>query len=87
MATGPGNKRNYPWKLSPQEEIAATHIFDIKTLPSPTVEKKIRNFQDSNVLVVGGGLTSAQISDVLLRRGVSKVWLIMRSDLKSEFPK
>lgn len=83
LATGPGNEKSYPWRMSPEEEKGASHIFDIKTLPSPNVKERIKNHQETNVLVIGGGLTSAQISDVVIRRGATKVWLLMRSDLKS----
>lgn len=84
LATGPGNEKNYPWKLSPDEEKGATHIFDIKIIPNPTVKERIRSHSETNVLIVGGGLTSAQISDILIRKGVTKVWLLMRSGLKSK---
>ncbi|KAF3483541.1 uncharacterized protein GIQ15_02865 [Arthroderma uncinatum] len=82
LAVGTGEEKNYPWKLSPEERMGSTHIFDIKTLPSPNVKEMINNRRETNVLVIGGGLTSAQISDVVIRKGVTKVWLLMRSDLK-----
>jgi hypothetical protein len=31
----------------------------------------------TNVMVVGGGLISAKIGDLAIRRGVTKVWHIM----------
>ena len=46
------------------------------------VAEKIRLRQHTEVVVVGGGLTSAQISDQLIRRGVDKVWLLMRGKYK-----
>ena len=84
LATGPGNEKNYPWQLSPDEKMGVTHIFDIKTLPSQNVKQKINDRRETNIVVVGGGLTSAQISDVVIRKGVTKVWLLMRSNLKSK---
>lgn len=84
LATGPGNEKNYPWQLSPEEKRGATHIFDIKSLPSPSVKQRIKDHRETNIVVVGGGLTSAQISDVVIRKGVTKVWLLMRSNLKSK---
>ncbi|KAL1952578.1 hypothetical protein VTO42DRAFT_4715 [Malbranchea cinnamomea] len=82
LATGPGNEKNYPWELSPEERMGATHILDIRALPSPVLQRRIQDRKETNVLVVGGGLTSAQISDVIIKKGVTKVWLLMRGDLK-----
>ncbi|EFQ96894.1 hypothetical protein MGYG_08817 [Nannizzia gypsea CBS 118893] len=82
LAVGTGEEKVYPWKLSADESLGADHIFDIKTLPSPKLREMINNGKETHVLVVGGGLTSAQISDVVIRKGVTKVWLLMRSDLK-----
>jgi hypothetical protein len=50
----------------------------IKTFPDPIVQKRIAAGQATNVLIVGGGLTSAQLSDLAVRRGVTKVWHMMR---------
>ena len=33
-------------------------------------------------MVIGGGLTSAQIGGLAIRRGVTKVWHIMRGPLR-----
>lgn len=44
--------------------------------------QKILRKQRTNLLVVGGGLTSAQIADAALKRGVTKVYQIMRGPLK-----
>ncbi|KAK6957329.1 hypothetical protein Daesc_000113 [Daldinia eschscholtzii] len=35
-----------------------------------------------NIVIVGGGLTSAQLADLAIRRGATKVWLLMRGPLK-----
>lgn len=55
---------------------------DIKQFPSPRVQDKIQRRQETNVVVVGGGLSSAQIVDMAVRKGVTKVWFLMRSGLK-----
>ncbi|KAI1967213.1 hypothetical protein LOZ07_006443 [Ophidiomyces ophidiicola] len=85
LAVGPGEERNFPWKLSAEEKKGASHIFDIMRLPSPVIKEKIKARRETNVLVVGGGLTSAQISDVIIKKGTTKVWLLMRSDLKVKY--
>ncbi|RMZ80469.1 hypothetical protein DV737_g3034, partial [Chaetothyriales sp. CBS 132003] len=47
------------------------------------LRQKLGGTAPTNVLVVGGGLTSAQIVDILIRRhNVSKVWLLMRGKYK-----
>jgi pyruvate/2-oxoglutarate dehydrogenase complex dihydrolipoamide dehydrogenase (E3) component len=50
-------------------------------LPEHT-QQKIALGQPAKVVVVGGGLTSAQITDVLIRFGVSKVLLLTRGKYK-----
>lgn len=42
------------------------------------VRSKIRARRHTSALVIGGGLTSAQIADCLVRKGVSHVHLVMR---------
>ncbi|CAO1634999.1 unnamed protein product [Parajaminaea phylloscopi] len=49
--------------------------------PPPAVQAK-SSLQEKILVVVGGGLTSAQISDVALRRGFTKVKLLMRGHMK-----
>lgn len=58
---------------------------EIKTFPSANVKDKIQRRQQTNVVVVGGGLSSAQIVDMAIRKGVTKVWFLMRSDMKGEY--
>ncbi|KAI0888752.1 uncharacterized protein GGS22DRAFT_62754 [Annulohypoxylon maeteangense] len=59
-----------------------THAMHIKEMPSPRVRAKVNAKIQTNVVIVGGGLTSAQLADLAIRRGVSKVWLLMRGPLK-----
>lgn len=54
----------------------------IQKFPDPVVQAKISAKKTTNVLVVGGGLTSAQLSDLAIRRGVTKVWHLMRGPCK-----
>ncbi|GAA5950415.1 hypothetical protein JCM3765_004537 [Sporobolomyces pararoseus] len=44
--------------------------------------QKVQRGEESTALVIGGGLTSIQITDSLLSQGVSKVYLICRSFIK-----
>jgi cation diffusion facilitator CzcD-associated flavoprotein CzcO len=39
----------------------------------------------TNMLIVGGGLTSIQLADLAIKRGVSKVWLLMRGNVKVKY--
>lgn len=54
----------------------------VKDYPDSAVMKKVEAGLRTNLLVVGGGLTSAQLADLAIRKGVSKVWLLMRSRLR-----
>jgi lysine/ornithine N-monooxygenase len=84
LAIGPGHTKMLPWELSAEEQMGACHSSEIEstTFPSVHVRKKITQGQDTNVVVVGGGLSSAQIVDMAIRKGVTRVWYIMRGDLK-----
>ncbi|KAJ5540101.1 hypothetical protein N7513_008433 [Penicillium frequentans] len=87
LAIGPGGagvSKIYPWRPSSPEQGSngCCHSMEIKTFPSMNVREKIQRRQQTNVVVVGGGLSSAQIVDMAVRKGVTKVWFFMRSDLK-----
>jgi len=58
------------------------HSMHIERFPDPIVQEKIKAGLQTTILVVGGGLTSAQLSDLAVRRGVSTVWHIMRGRLR-----
>ena len=83
LAVGPGNKAHIPGLMPSDRVEGACHAMHIDTLPSPNVKAKIAARTPTNILIVGGGLTSAQIADHAVLSGVSKVWLIMRGPLKS----
>lgn len=46
------------------------------------VLRKIASRKSTNIVVVGGGLTSAQITDTAIMAGVTKVWHLMRGPMK-----
>jgi len=85
LAIGAGGVPRLPASMS-SEPVArmegACHAFAIETFPDPSTKKKIEAGRATNVLVVGGGLTSAQLSDMAIRHGVTKVWHIMRGPMK-----
>lgn len=83
-AGGAGVAKVFPWRPASEEEGASAccHSMEIKSFPSPSVRRKIQRRQETNVVVVGGGLSSAQIVDMAIRKGVTKVWFIMRSEMK-----
>jgi thioredoxin reductase len=62
-----------------------THAMQIKQFPPPHVKVKIAARQRTSMLIVGGGLTSIQLADLAIKRGVSKVYLLMRSSLKVKY--
>ncbi|ORY64806.1 FAD binding domain-containing protein [Pseudomassariella vexata] len=82
LAVGPANGPEIPGMLPGEPTDAITHAMQITEMPSQRVRNKIAAKATTNVLIVGGGLTSAQLADLALRRGVTKVWLIMRGPLK-----
>ncbi|RFU25589.1 hypothetical protein B7463_g10757, partial [Scytalidium lignicola] len=82
LAIGPGTPTPVP--ISPQEQEGACHSSQI-SLRGPVPEHvglKMKAEKESYVIVVGGGLTSAQIADLCVRNGYTKVFMIMRSNLK-----
>lgn len=54
------------------------HSMQVKEFPDPCLQSRIKAKKQTHVVVVGGGLTSAQLTDLAIRRGVTKVWHIMR---------
>lgn len=82
LAVGPANSPQIPRLRSlPLDETylrQACHGMQIKEFPDPVIMARMNAGHTTKVLVVGGGLTSAQLSDLAIRRGVTKVWHIMR---------
>lgn len=94
MAVGPANAPKIPsipgmpepaTRPVPGGQLQSCHSAHIKTFPDPIVRARIDAKQRTNVLVVGGGLTSAQLTDLAIRRGVTKVWHLMRGPCSVKF--
>lgn len=58
------------------------HSMQITTFPDPIVKGRISGKRETNVLVIGGGLTAAQLADLAIQRGVTRVWLLTRGPLR-----
>jgi lysine/ornithine N-monooxygenase len=83
LAVGPANVAKIPHIPSMPEKLPQTcHSMHIAEFPDPVVKARIAAKRTTNVLVVGGGLTSAQLTDLAIRKGVTKVWHIMRGPLR-----
>jgi len=83
LAVGAGNAPAIPAKLSLHKATeGACHAFHVTTFPPPHIQAKIAAKRPTNIVVIGGGLTSAQLSDLAIKHGVSKVWHLMRGALK-----
>lgn len=79
MAVGAANvPRLPPLPSLPEKVEGACHSMQIREFPDPSLKAKMAAKQPTNVFVVGGGLTSAQLSDLAVRRGVTRVWHMMR---------
>ncbi|KAI7775324.1 hypothetical protein LA080_007041 [Diaporthe eres] len=74
----PGHSNSDHTACMPQ----ACHSMKIATFPDPIVQARVAAQKRTNVIVVGGGLTSAQLSDLAIRRGVTRVWHLMRGTVK-----
>ncbi|KFY33191.1 hypothetical protein V495_08345 [Pseudogymnoascus sp. VKM F-4514 (FW-929)] len=82
LAIGPGVPA-HPLFTSKEAE-GACHTSQLlkQDCVAPHVKSKVDSKRTTNVIVVGGGLTSAQIVDLCIKKGVSKVWHIMRDNFK-----
>ena len=88
LAVGPGNAPSTPSILglpTPSPHEGYTHAMQIKQFPPPHIAAKIKARRSTNMLIVGGGLTSVQLADLALKRGVTKVHLLMRGPLKVKY--
>lgn len=81
-----GGKPAIPAPFPSELPHAATHAMWLEDncVLSRQLQSKIRLRERTSALVIGGGLTSAQIVDCLVRKGVSQVHLIMRGPWKGE---
>ena len=87
LAVGPGWQPGIPEdsKLRLGADLRGVcHCFDTagQHCLSEHVLQRIGKGLPTSVVVVGGGLTSAQIADQIINRGVSKVWLLLRGKHK-----
>lgn len=88
LAVGPGNAPcipSIPGLPLPSAHEGYTHAMQIKQFPPPHMKAKINARHTTNMLIVGGGLTSVQLADLALKRGVTKVWLLLRGNLKVKY--
>lgn len=74
----PGHSNSDHTACMPQ----ACHSMKIATFPDPIVQARVAAQKRTNIIVVGGGLTSAQLSDLAIRRGVMRVWHLMRGTVE-----
>lgn len=82
LAVGAGNASSVPWPFEEKDLLhSACHAFQ-----STRKTKESVGHARKNVLVIGGGLTSAQISDRVIRHGKgsghTKVWHLIRGPLR-----
>ncbi|KAF2803509.1 FAD binding domain-containing protein [Mytilinidion resinicola] len=82
LAVGPGNAPAIPGLSASERTDGACQSMQIQRFPGPSVQSKIKAKRVTNVMVIGGGVTSAQLVDLAVRRGVTKVWHVMRGPLK-----
>ena len=86
MAVGPGEFPRIPAPFPSEACNNTIHAANLhpRKLIDHALAKKISQKCNTNVLVIGGGLTSAQIADAAIRSGVTKVWQVVRGQLRGE---
>lgn len=84
LAIGAGGKPAMPRQLSAAETEGACHSTQLpKQMFLPTsLKQKIVARVPTAVVIIGGGLTSAQIANQCILNGVGRVFLVMRGPLK-----
>lgn len=84
LAVGAGGSPNMPRELSAAEGDGATNSTKIaeKGLLPSYLRKRVLARCWTSVMIVGGGLTAAQIADECIASGVARVVMVMRSALK-----
>lgn len=85
LAIGPGMPAPLPFTSNEAEGACHTSQLLKQECLAPHVKIKVDSKHTTNVIVVGGGLTSAQIVDLCIKKGVSKVWHIMRDNFKIKY--
>ena len=87
VAVGAGGGPNMPRDFSVVEMEGACHSTQLLTQPflARNVRHKILAQKPTTVVVVGGGLTAAQLANKCIIDGVNRVFMIMRSALKRKW--
>ncbi|KAL6711877.1 hypothetical protein ACN47E_002920 [Coniothyrium glycines] len=88
LAVGPGNAPSMPRVPGLPNHLpheGCGHAMQLKQYPPPHVLEKVKSRCATNMLVIGGGLTSIQLADLAIKRGVCKVWMLMRGPLKVKY--
>ena len=84
LAIGAGGKPAMPWQLSAAEREGACHSTQLPKqmfFPKSLVQKKVARIPTA-IVIIGGGLTSAQIANKCIENGVERVFVLMRGPLK-----
>ena len=84
LAIGPGGNPVMPRQLSTAEREGACHSTELtkqRFLPRNLMEKIISKVPTA-VMIIGGGLTAAQLASKCIEHGVRRVFMVMRSALK-----
>ena len=84
LAIGAGGKPAMPRQLSAAEREGACHSTQLPKqifLPESLKRKSLARVPTA-VVIIGGGLTSAQIANQCIENGVGRVFLVMRGPLK-----
>ncbi|KAI5276669.1 FAD/NAD(P)-binding domain-containing protein [Aureobasidium subglaciale] len=81
LAVGPGNAPSIPAGFESVDR-GCCHAMQIRDFPDPSVAAKIRQKKDVNIVVVGGGLTSAQLTVMASKHGATKVFHLVRGRLR-----
>lgn len=86
LAIGMGVVPRLPTAILPHELEGACHSSQVmeNEFPPSHIRQKIAQGAEINVVIVGGGLTSAQTADLAIRKGSSKVWQLMRGEFKGQ---
>ena len=84
LAIGAGGKPAMPRQLSTAEREGACHSSQIpkQMFLAKSLEQKVLAGDPTAVVIIGGGLTSAQIANRCIDNGVRRVLLVMRGPLK-----
>ena len=88
LAIGSGGHPIMPRQLSAAEREGACHSTHLlkQAFLAENLTQKIKARVPTAVVIVGGGLTGAQIASKCIESGVGRVFMVMRSGLKCKSP-